>query len=223
MAEMNTVEQTDKQQIERAKTLAGEYNKEGWGSRSAVLHAIYDIFETGIPHGMFKIICGILDGFHPGAAGLYEHGRGFGITLCGALSGAIASFGMVHGCREIPYKIWTEGMKPDGWLNNLMNDPEATPNEKARSFVKHSESYGYGGYYQITARFKEHFGTTHCIDLVKPYGHYVTEECFRNCHKIIIWTAGMVAQIISEYERCRDSQQIGDGNPHIYILAENKI
>lgn len=110
------VNDTDEKKIEQAKYLAKKYNREGWGSRGAVLHAIYDIFETGIPEDMFIRICSIIDPFHAGASGFYENNKGYGATMCGALSGGLAAFGMVHGWKDFPYKLWIEGMKSYGWV-----------------------------------------------------------------------------------------------------------
>lgn len=36
--------------------------------------------------------------------------------MCGALSGGLADFGMVHGWKDFPYKLWIEGMKSYGWV-----------------------------------------------------------------------------------------------------------
>ena len=217
------VNATNKKKIEQAKYLARKYNREGWGSRATVLHAIYDIFETGISENMFIRICAIIDPFHAAASGFYENGKGYGATMCGAIGGGLAAFGMVHGWKEFPYRFWTEGMKSDGWIFTMLEDPEVTPKDKAVAFIEHCRPLGYGGYYQIVSRFKEHFGTTHCMDLVRPYGgEYVTREVFKNCHKIIIWTTGMVAQVILEYERDPNSLEIDERNPQLYILEENQ-
>jgi len=209
----------DKKKIDQAESLARNYNRAGWGSRASVLHAIYDLFETGIPESMFIRLCGIIDGFHAGASGFYEHNEGYGATMCGALSGAIAGFGMVHGWREFPYKFWTEGLRPDGWITRMLENPKVTRKDKVRSFLEHCKPLGYGGYYQIASRFKEHFGTTNCLDLVRPYGDYVNRDCFKSCHKIIIWTAGMAAQVIMEYENDPDSLEIDERNP-LVVLSE---
>ena len=215
-------EVADDKRIEQAKELARKYNREGWGSRAAVLHAIYDTFETGIPEDMFIRVCAVMDAFHAGASGFYENGRGYGCTMCGALAGGLAAFGMVHGWKEFPYKFWAEGMKSDGWISTMLEDPGVTPKDKAVAFIDHCKPLGYGGYYQIASRFKAQFGTTHCLDLVRPYGDYVAKEVFKNCHKIIIWTAGMVAHVILEYERDPDSLEIDERNPTLYIMEKSQ-
>jgi len=204
--------------VEQARNLAAKYMREGWGSRASVLHAIYDLFETDIPQEMFYKLCCILDPFHAPASAIYENGKDSGITTCGALSGALAAFSMVHGTRELPFKFWAEGMKPDGWVTRMVDNPSISPEEKAYAFMKGCEEMRYGAYYQIVTRFKEHFGTTDCFDLMKPYGDPITRECFRNCDKIVIWTTGMVAQVILEYERNPNSLKVGDGNVYLAVV-----
>jgi len=206
------------EKVEQAETLARKYVKDGWGSRASVFHAIYDLFETDISPEMCTRICSILDPFHGVASAIYEDGKSFGITACGALSGALAAFSMVHGWRELPYKFWAEGMKPGNWLAEAMDDPAISPEEKVRLYYERCKLLGYGGYYQIVLRFKEHFGTTDCFGLEKPFGDPVSRVCFKNCGKVITWTAGMVAQVILEYEENPDSLEIGDGNVHSSVI-----
>jgi len=79
-----------------------------------------------------------------------------------------------------------------------------------------------GGYYRIASRFKEHFGTTNCLDLVRPYGGYVNRDCFKSCHNIIIWTADMAEQVIMEYENDPDSLEIDERNPLVVLLELEK-
>ena len=211
-----------KEKVEQAKNLASKYMREGWGSRASVFHAIYDLFETDISPEMCYKFCCILDPLHAPASAIYENGKGFGVTVCGALSGALTAFSMVHGCKELPFKFWVEGMKPDGFLSRKIDNPATLPEEKIDDYIDKSEQLGYGAYYQIVARFKEHFGTTDCFDLQKPYGDSITRECFRNCAKIVIWTAGMAAQVILEYAENPDSLKIGNGNVHLAILHAAK-
>jgi len=206
-----------KGKVEQAKNLAAKYMREGWGSRASVFHAIYDLFETDIPPEMCYRFCYILDPLHAPASAIYENGKGFGVTTCGALTGALTAFSMVHGCKDLPYKFWVEGMKPNGFLGSKIDNPAVPPEEKIDDYRVHCEQLGYGAYYQIVARFKEHFGTTDCLDLVKPYGAPITKECFRNCARIVIWTAGMVAQVILEYGEDPYSFKIGNGN--VYLAA----
>lgn len=225
MSKLKSVQSVEDTILE-AQSLARKYNREGWGSRATIMHAIYDLFETGISEDAFVLICSIVDGFHASSSALYEDNddgrrqRGHGITACGALSGALAAFAMVFGQKEYPFPFWTEGMKPNGWITRVMNDPNSTPKTMAESFIDHARPLGYGGYFHIVSRFKEHFGTTDCLDLVKPFGHYVTHQCFKNCHKIIIWTAGMAAKIILEYDNAPDSFNIDNRNPHLFILKD---
>ena len=213
---------SSEKKVEKARNLAAKYMRDGWGSRASVLHAIYDLFETGIPPEMFIRLCSIINPFHADAAAIYEEGKSFGVTVCGALSGALAAFSMVHGIKELPSKFWTEGMKPDGWITKMIDNPSISSEEKTYAFIKGCEGIGYGAYYQIVARFKEHFGATDCFDLVKPYGSPITRECFRNCAKIVIWTAGMVAQVILEYEDDPDSLVVGDDNIQLAVVRSAK-
>jgi hypothetical protein len=212
------------EQIAKAEALARKYNREGWGSRASVLHAIYDIFKPDISYDSFILICSVLDGFHGVAAGFYEDGKGYGIPACGALCGGVAAFFMIKGKKEYPFPFWTEGMKPDGWITTAMNDKQSTPKSLAHEFLDHTKPLGYGGSYQIVSRFKEHFGHTDCMDLVKPYGHNITHDCFKNCHKMIIKTAGIVTRVILEYEKNPESLLLGDRNPLLYICRpENEV
>lgn len=206
------------EKVEQTKNLAAKYMREGWGSRASVFHAIYDLFETDISPEMCYKFCCILDPLHAPASAIYEDGKGFGITVCGALSGALTAFSMVHGCKELPFRFWVEGMKPGGFLSKKIDNPTIPPEEKARDYIDKCERGGYGAYYQIVARFKEHFGTTDCFDLQKPHGDSITRECFRNCARIVIWTAGMTAQVILEYEEDPEAFKIGSGNVHLAIL-----
>jgi hypothetical protein len=111
--------------VEQAKAAARKYAREGWGSRATVFHALYDVFQTDTnitPEECYKICC-ILDPFHAIASAIYENGKANGLTICGALSGGLAGFSMVHGWRELPFKFWSEGMKPDGWLGEIIDNP----------------------------------------------------------------------------------------------------
>jgi hypothetical protein len=210
------------EKIEQAKSLAIKYLREGWGSRASVFHAIYDVFETDLTQEMCDRICSILDPFHAPASAIYEGSKGYGITVCGALSGALAAFSMVYGWRELPYKFWVDGMKPDGFLGKVIDDRTVSPEKKARIYSEMCEPIGYGVYYQIVNRFRKHFGTTDCFDLQKPYGDPVSRECFGNCARVVVWTAGMVAQVILEYEREPSSFKIEDGNVHLAVVRSTK-
>lgn len=188
--------------VEQAKALAAKYMREGWGSRSSLFHAIYDLFETGLSFDTFLRICSIIDPFHAPAAAIYKNGQGTGVTVCGALSSALAAFGMVHGEKNLPYHFWTDGLKKDGWLTKILDDPTLSEEEKLRVFnEKLTEIKSYRAYREIVARFHARFGTTECLELQKPYGTSVSRECFRNCARIVAWTAGMVTEVILAYEK----------------------
>jgi len=36
--------------------------------------------------------------------------------------------------KELPYSFWTEGMKPDGWLKEILDNPDISPEEKVRIY-----------------------------------------------------------------------------------------
>ena len=113
-------------------------------------------------------------------------------------------------------------MKSDGWITKMVDNPSISPEEKAYAFIKACEGKGYGAYYQIVARFKERFGATDCFDLQKPYADPVSRECFRNCAKVVIWTAGMVAQVILEYEKNPSSLKVGNGSVQLAVVRSAK-
>jgi hypothetical protein len=204
--------------VEQAKAAARKYVRDGWGSRSTVFHAIYDVFETDLSPEMCDRFCCILDPFHAVASAIYRNGEVYGLTICGALSGGLAGFSMVHGPKELPYKFWSEGMKPDGWLARIIDNPSISPEEKVRIYYDHCGQLKYGAYFEIVTRFKERFGTTDCFYLEKPYGDPISRECFKNCGEVIIWTAGMVAQVILDCERTPDSFEVGNRNVHLAVI-----
>ena len=115
-----------------------------------------------------------------------KDGKANGLTMCGALSGGLAGFSMVHGWRELPFKFWSEGMKPDGWLGKIIDNPSVSPEEKVHAYYDHCKPLAYGAYYQIVARFKERFGTTDCFYLQNPYAEPVSNECFRNYGNVLL-------------------------------------
>lgn len=207
---------------EEAEARAKKYVKEGWGSRAAVFHAIYDLFETDISPETCNKICCILSPFTPAASAIYENGRGYGLTICGALAGALAAFSLIHGPKELPYSFWTEGMKPDGWLKEILDNPDISPEEKVRIYYDRGKPL-FSPTQQIVRSFKEHFGATDCLYLEEPYGDPISRECFRNCGKVIIpWTAGMVAQIILDYEKNPDQFEVDDRNVHMTVVRKSK-
>ena len=219
---MSTDQRNNEEKIEQAKSSAIQYMREGWGSRASVFHAIYDVFDTDLTQEMCYKFCSILDPFHASASAIYGNGKAYGITVCGALSGALAAFSMVHGCKELPYKFWVDGMKPDGFLGKVIDDPAVSPEEKVRICSGRCDQIGYGAYYQIVERFRKRFGTTDCFELEKPYADPVSRECFRNCAKVVIWTAGMIAQVILEYEKEPGSFKKGDENVHLAVIRSVK-
>ena len=187
--------------IEQAKTLAANYAREGWGSRATVLHAIYDLFEIDIPPDMFVRFCSILDPLHAPSSGIhFADGRRAGVTVCGALTSALVAFGMLFSERDLPYGLW-EIARPGGWLGEILDDPNVPVAEKVRVFNDESDKGAYGAHQHIALRFYEHFGTTDCYDLQKPFGNPVSRDCFRNCGRVLIWTAGMVTEVILAYAK----------------------
>ena len=195
-------EKSDEELIEQAKTLAAQYVREGWGSRASVLHAIYDLFETNIPLDVFVQYCALLDPLHgPAAAIHFADGKRAGLTVCGALTSGLLAFSMLNGVKEIPFQLWLEAKPGNGQFGKMIDDPSISLAEKVRLFNKEVEKLCYGVYQHIALRFYEHFGTTDCYDLQKPFGNPVDRECFRNCARVIIWTAGMITETILAYDK----------------------
>ena len=111
-------------------------------------------------------ICCILDPFHAPATGVYKDGHVFGLTICGALSGAIASFSMVHGFGygpDFPGTFWEDTYK------SLMSSPNFSAKERTFKFMDILKDVGYFVYLQIVTRFQARLGTTDCFELRKPY------------------------------------------------------
>ena len=203
--------------IEQSKDLAGKYMRDGWGSRGSVFHAIYDVFDTGISQEEFRRICAVIDPFHAPASSLYEDGHGFSITTCGALSGALASFALIHGFQ---YGLDFPGNFGRDIYQEIMTNPDLCAKEKTEQFMDKLNSSGYGAYYQIVARFRARLGTTDCFELRKPYckGDPLSKEAFKICKTAAIEAAGIAAEIILEYEEDPNSLQIGKGNVHMVEL-----
>lgn len=215
---MSTSQQEDK--VEQSKALARKYMREGWGSRASVLHAIYDLFPTDLSEEVFLKVCCILDPLHAPAAAIYENEHGFGITACGALSSALASFAMVHG-----FKPERQGIFANFWevaYKKIITNPNMTAEEKVRKYVDMLQLGGYGAYYQIVVRFKERLGSVDCFELRKPYcsGDPVSRECFKACVRPVSEAAGIAAEVILEYEQDPDSLKIGEGNIHLAELHD---
>ena len=207
--------------IEQAKSVAAKYLRNGWGSRAAVFHTISDLFAKDLSEAECQRICMVLDPFHGVATAIYEDGKAFGITVCGALSGALAGFALINGIKELPFNFWVEGMQPDGFLGKVINDPEVSPEEKVELYYEKIGSL-YGAYYQMVLNFKEHFGTTDCFELEKPHKDPISIACFRNCARVVAWTAGMACQMLLEYKENPNQFKTGEGNVHLAVVKSVK-
>ncbi len=210
----------EQSKIEQAKSVAAKYLRNGWGSRAAVFHTISDLFAKDLSEAECQRICMVLDPFHGVATAIYEDGKAFGITVCGALSGALAGFALING-QELPFNFWIEGMQPDGFLGKVINDPEVSPEEKVEIYYEKIGSL-YGAYYQMVLNFKEHFGTTDCFELEKPHKDPISIACFRNCARVVAWTAGMACQMLLEYKENPDQFKTGNGNVHLAVVKSAK-
>ena len=206
--------------VQQARDLARKYMREGWGSRPSVLHAIYDLFDTGIREDEFLRICTILNPFHAPAGALYENGCAFGFNTCGTLAGALASFAMVHGARYSPKGPDFPGGGWERMYKEIMTNPALSPEKKVRMYLDRLKLIGCGAYYQIVARFKARMGTTDCLRLREPYckGDPLSREAFKVCSDAAIEGAGIAAEVILEYEQNPDSLQIGEGHVHLAEL-----
>lgn len=192
--------------------IALEYLRKGWGSRASVLRSVLDYFDVRLPESTVKYICLALDPFHAVSASFYTDEGKYGITVCGALSGALASFNLViHSPDELPYKFWTEGMSEGGWVRRLI-DEGYPKEEKINVYLSMCEKYGYGAHYEMVKRFYRRFGTTDCFDIERPFKDPVSYECFKNCAKVVIWTANMAVDVINEYRRNPSAFKIGPEN-----------
>ena len=212
------------QKIDQARELARKYMRQGWGSRHSVLHAIYDLFDTGLSQEEFLKACRILNPFHAPAGALYESGCGFGVTTCGTLLGALASFAMVHGViygREGPR---FPGGGWDDTYKKIMTNPDLSVEAKVRAYLDKLKAIGGGAYYQIVTRFKDRLGATDCITLRRPSlgGDPLSKGAFQACNKAAIEAAGIVAEVILQYEENPDSLQIGEGNVHLAELRSQE-
>jgi len=217
---MHNTESIEKK-IEEATSLGVKYLREGWGSRSSVFLAICDLFAKDVSQEICINICYALDPFHGVASAIYEDGKAYGITVCGALSGGLASFSLINGFKDLPFNFWTEGMKSNGFLGKIIDNPEVSPKEKIQLYYEKCEPL-YGAYYQMVYRFKEHFGTTDCLDFEKPFADPISTKCFRNCAKIIAWTSGMVARMLIEYKEDPEKFKVGHGNVHLEVMRSVK-
>ncbi len=198
--------------------LALNYLRGGWGSRASVFRALLDFFSVDLDEGTVKLICLALDPFHAPSASFYTDKGKYGVTICGALAGALAAFNIIVGSPNLlPYEFWTEGMKDNGWIRRML-DEEWSLEDKIETYVKACEKYGYGAHYEIVKRFYQRFGTTDCLDLEKSVGDPVSYECFKNCAKVVIWTASMVRDVINEFREDPDRFKIGKENVQFQFL-----
>lgn len=210
--------------IQEAKDVARKYMRQGWGSRASVLHAIYDLFDTGFSQQDFLNFCRILNPFHAPAGAIYENGIGFGINTCGAVSGALASFALAHGLR---YNADGPMLPGGGWENmykDVMINPDLSPEDKLRKYADELNSIGCGAYYQIVVRFKSRMGTTDCLALRRPYhgGDPLSKKAFKICNEAVIEAAGIAAEVILEYKENPESFQIGQNHVHYVELHDRK-
>ncbi|NPA15408.1 MAG: C_GCAxxG_C_C family protein [Deferribacteres bacterium] len=196
------------------------YLRQGWGSRASVLRALLDDFGFAFDEHTLKLICLALDPFHAPSASLYTDRGKYGITVCGALSGALAAFNLITASVDLlPYEFWTEGMKEGGWIKRMID--EGWPLEKKiEAYIKACEKYGYGAHYEMVKRFYERFGTTDCLELEQMVGDPVSYECFKNCAKVVIWTAAMAKDVISAFRKEPSRFRIGKGNVQFQFLKE---
>ncbi|BAT71812.1 hypothetical protein TST_1018 [Thermosulfidibacter takaii ABI70S6] len=186
------------------------YTREGWGSRASVFMALLDHFRSPLPLEIRKWICLALDPFHGPSGSFYTEKGKYGITVCGALSGALAAFNVILADPEmLPYAFWTEGMKEDGWIKRMLDENWETK-RKIEKYIQMLERYGYGAHHEMIKRFYNKFSTTDCYDLCKPFKDPVSVECFRNCARIICWTASMAKDVIEEFKVNPEKFKIGD-------------
>ncbi len=185
----------------RPDELALEYLRGGWGSRASVFMALTDHFKVQIPFETRKWICLAIDPFHGTSGSLILPEGRFGINVCGALSGALSAFNVVMASPDmLPYSFWTEGMKENGWITRLLKE-RRSPQEKVKAYLQMCEKYGYGAHHEMVRRFYKRFGTTDCYDLCRPFKDPVSRECFKNCAKVVCWTANMAAEVIEAFQK----------------------
>jgi len=209
---------------QKAKDLARKYMRQGWGSRASVLHAIYDLFDTGFSQKDFLNFCRILNPFHAPAGAIYENGIGFGLNTCGAVTGALASFALVHGLR---YNADGPILPGGGWENmykDIMINPALPAEEKLHKYADELNSIGCGAYYQIVVRFKSCMGSTDCLALRRPYhgGDPLSKKAFKICNEAVIQAACIATEVILEYEENPESLQIGQKHVHYVELNDGK-
>ena len=197
-----------------------EYLREGWGSRASVFMALLDHFNVHLPLETKKLICLALDPFHGPSGSFYTDEGKYGITVCGALSGALAAFNIIFGSPDmLPYEFWTEGMKEGGWIKRML-DEKWPAEEKIKVYKEHLEKYGYGAHYEMVKRFYQQFNTTDCYDLCKPFKDPVSTECFKNCAKVVVWTASMAKDVIEKFKENPKAFKIGPEHCFLKIVRE---
>ncbi len=196
------------------------YLRGGWGSRASVLRALLDEFGVVFDETTIKWICLAIDPFHAPSASFYTEKGKYGITVCGALSGALSAFNLIFGSPDLlPYEFWTEGMKEGGWIKRMLD--ENWPMErKIEAYIRACEKYGYGAHYEMVKRFYEKYGTTDCLELEMKVGDPVSYECFKNCAKIVMWTASMAKDVISAFKSDPTRFRVGKENAKFQFLKK---
>ncbi|MEI7590551.1 MAG: C-GCAxxG-C-C family (seleno)protein [Deltaproteobacteria bacterium] len=139
----------------------------GFNCAECVFEAVINTVETGLPKETLKVITGF-----GGGCGLYG-------DTCGALAGAIAAVGAVHGRTKLP----------------LGDDPKEIANQAG------VELYGKPGLYrlfnQIPNRFRNDFGATLCRELTEKWQNdWLCREHALTCREFITNSAGMAAEFI---------------------------
>ena len=199
-----------------------DYMRRGWGSRASVFMAVTDHFGVDLDMTTRKWICLAIDPFHGPSGSLILNGKRFGINICGALAGALSAFNIVYATPDmLPYEFWTEGMREGGWVRRLI-DENRPIEEKVRVFLNMCERYGYGAHHEMVRRFYHRFGTTDCYDLCRQVGDPVSYQCFKNCAKVVCWTAGMAVGVIEAFRENPERFRISKEHAFWRIVEEAK-
>jgi hypothetical protein len=87
--------------------------------------------------------------------------------------------------------------------------PEFSPEEEVREYL--GTMKGVAIYNEMANRFKKSFGAINCIDLIRPWANDpVSLDCFRNCEKIVVETAGLTMELILEARENGTSFEMGE-------------
>ena len=166
--------------IKKAKKNAKENIKEFTGlSYLSVFKSIYDLVKTPVPFESAKLLSGF---------GLGVGGSG---NVCGALSGGIAAIGLVYGETEPTYNgdRFSEIVKKEGMA-------QEEKKEELKSLIRHGAIYN-----RLVNKFEEKFGSSQCSELIDEWKENpICVKRYKNCHKIIIETAGMVMELLLKAE-----------------------